>query len=295
MVQIDTSDSALKAYWEAHKQDYLTPRSWEVEYIEQGPVTAAADEAALRKYYDAHKHDFTDAEGKLLPFEEAKSAVQAALDDKATNKAALKTYIAYKKGKLAPDTPKKTATVSEKETPFSTGTMQAIAEASELQPFIKPKKEEGRYVIVKLLKVVAPRPMDFEAARPMVLADYTRAESSTKLIEMAKAEVKDFKGKTTEGYLKRDSTEGIEGLDADETRELLNAIFQNAKSRGLAGLKTHKMVLYHIVDQKIEAPADDMGIEQAVLQSKTALLNNGLIRELSKRYETKIFLEGFAQ
>lgn len=294
MVKIDMSDDALKKYWENNKQKYLTPRTYTVEYIEQPLVAATADETEMRKYYESHKHSFVGPDGKLLPYETAKSAVKAALDDKATNKAALKTYIAYKKGKLGNTHPVQKLTLSENDTVFSPETIAAIAAASSAQPYIKPKKEGDHYVIIKLLKVTPPEPKSFEAAKSELMADYKRDASSRKLIEMAKAEVKTFKGKTTDGYLTRKSTDGFEGLDAAETAELLGAVFKSDRSRGVAGLKTHKMVMYHIVDQKLDTEADPSA-KQAVMQTKSALLTTGLIKQLDNRYKTQIFIGGFAQ
>ncbi len=295
MVDIDTSDAALKAYWEAHKNDYLTPRAFKIEYFEQTPVSAEADEAALRAYYKAHKHDFVGPDGKLLSFENAKDLVKKALDDKATNKAALKSYIAYKKGRLDSGVALRQVTVTETDNNgFSPETFGAIAGAAPTQPYLKPKKEGDRYVIIKVLESIAPKPMSFADARDAVLADYKRKASSEKLIELAKSEVKTFTGKTTEGFLTRQSTEGIEGLDPEETAELLAAVFKSERARGIAGLKTHKMVLYRIVDQKIEEGQDE-GVTQAVVQTKIALLNSGLIKKLDSRYKTRIFVEGFGQ
>ncbi len=293
-IDIDTSDSALKRYWEANKQKYLTPRSYTVEYIEQPAAEAPADEKTMRAYYDSHKHSFVGPDGKLLPYESAKSAVKAALDDKAANKAALKTYIAYKKGRLGSGIAAKKVTVSENDGTFDAGTFKAIAAATMRQPYIKPKKDHGRYIIIKLLGITEPAPKSFDAAKAEVLADYKRDTASKKLIETAKNEIKTFKGKTTATYLTRTDTEGIDGLDADETAELLGAVFKSDRSRGMAGLKTHKMVLYHIVDQKI-GNAEDPDTERAVEQTKSALLSEGLIKRLNRRYETKIFIEGFGR
>ncbi len=295
MVDVNLSDAALKRFWEAHKNDYLTPRKFDIEYVEQAPVDSGADEKALRAYYNAHKTSFVGPDGKLLAFDTAKSAVKAALDDKATNKAALKTYIAFKKGRLNDGTEVKKATVTENDDRFSAETLKAIAGASALQPYIKPKKEGSRYVIVKLVKVLQPEPMTFEQAKARVKKDYVKSASSDKMLQMAKQEIKTFTPDATTDYLKRDATEGIAGLSADEMRELLGAVFQSKRDRGMAGLKSHKMVLYHIVDQNITTPTQADGLDGAVVQTKTALLNRGLIEKLNRRYETKVFMEGFAQ
>jgi len=294
MVTIDMSDTALKSYWEMNKERFLTPRAYKIAYIEQPKISSDASEEELNTYYNAHRQDFTGPDGKLLDYATAKSAVIAALDDKATNKAALKTYIAFKKDKLTSGMKITETTVAETNESFSPATMQAIAQAGTDNAYLKPKKEGDRYVIIKMLDVISPEPKSYEAAKTELMDDYRRKMSSQKLLEMAKEEVKTFKGKVTKTFLKRTDTTGFDGLDTAETEELLGAIFKSEKAYGAAGLQTHKMVLYRIVEQQIE-PAPDSDAGKAVEQTKTALFNQGLIKTLSNRYETKIFLEGFAQ
>jgi peptidyl-prolyl cis-trans isomerase D len=291
-ISVDTSDGALRPYWEAHKNDYLTARTFKIAYIEQPNVSADAGEEELQAYYDAHKYSFVGPDGKLLDFENAKSAVIAAMDDKASNKEALKTYIAFKKGKLSADIKVSEMTVAENAADFSAETLAAIASADPVSPYLKPKKEDGRYIIIKVIDTIEPAAKSFEAAKADVLADYRDWKRSEKLIETAKAALASFRGKTTAGYLKRTDTEGVEGLDAAETKELIAALFQAQKAEGMAQLPSNKIVLYRILDQKIEK-AGDQSTEQAVMQTKMALFNRGLIAALEKRYETKIFLEGF--
>ena len=294
MVTVDTSDKALKAYWETHKNDYLTPRSFKIAYIEQTAVDAQASDEELQAYYDAHKYDFAGADGKLLDFAAAKPAVVAAVNDKATNKEALKRYIAFKKEKLEEGIQVKEATVSENDTAFSPETLQAIASADLASPYLKPKKEGERYVIIKLVEIIAPEPKPYEEARADLLADYRKTMSTDAMLAMAKKDVNTFKGQTTEAFVKRTDTAGFEGLDEADTRELLKAVFNADKSYGIAGLQSRKMVLFRIVDQKIDASASPEE-ESAIAQAKTALLTQNLITALNQRYETQIFMKGFGQ
>lgn len=294
MVKVDTSDSALKAYWKQHQNDFMTERAFKIAYIEQEPVASDANDATLKAYYDAHKNTFVGPDGKLLDFNTAKSAVKALLDDKATNKEALKTYIMFKKNKLPSSVKVNEAQLSADSGTFSAKTMQAIASADPLKPYLKPVKEHGRYIIIKRLEVIEPVTKSFEAAKADVRAAYLKHARSEKMLAMAKAELKTFKGKTTTAYLKRTDTKGIDGLDTNDTKELIGAIFRGDKPYGIAGLQSHKMVLYRIVDQKIEKESNPEAAA-AVEQTKSALFYRGLIAALSKRYETKIFIEGLGQ
>lgn len=294
-VTLDTSDQALEAFWQTRTGQYMTPTAYKIEYLLQ-PVTATSSEdAALREYYDAHKYDFADAEGKLLSFDAARDEVQAALDTKEANKAALKTYIAYKKDKLDEGIRALQATVTAESTLFSAETLDAIAGLSALQPYLKPRLEGDKFVIVKLVEAIAPMPLTFAEAKTQVLKDYKAQETARKLLETASTLLKTFRGKTTADYLNAQSTSGFEGLNETETRTLLGTVFKSDTAEGVANLAPDKLVLFRVVDQKIVPADDEPGLDEAVVQIKTALLNNGLIERLETRYPANIFVQGFTQ
>ena len=294
MITIDTSDTALQAFWEQHKRDYLTPRAYKVAVIEQPPVASNADEAEARSYFNAHKNQFAGPDGKLLEFDSAKTAVIAALDDKATNKAALRTYIAFKKNALEGNVAIKEMTVKEGDHQFSEATMQALRDASTLKPFLKPKREGERYVILQLLETVMPEPMRFSAAKPAVLHAYSTQTRAAQKLAQANAQINTFKGSRS-GFVKRTDTSGIDGLNEQETREFFSTVFTSDQASGIATLQSKKTVLYRIVDQTLEATETASDIDGAVAQSKQAMLNNGLIKQLNNRYQTNIFIKGFGE
>jgi len=99
-IAIDTSDASLKPFWETVSQKFMTEMSYEVNYIKQEKLAQSYDEAKIAKRYQENKTHFKDSEGKILSLEKAKDAVIAELNAKATKDKALRTYIAYKKGKL---------------------------------------------------------------------------------------------------------------------------------------------------------------------------------------------------
>jgi peptidyl-prolyl cis-trans isomerase D len=51
--------------------------SYDVNFIKQEKVSQDYDEAKISKYYQENKTHFKDAEGKILPQENAKDAVIA--------------------------------------------------------------------------------------------------------------------------------------------------------------------------------------------------------------------------
>lgn len=294
MISVDVSDAVVEPYWEQHKNSYMTPKQYNITYFFQETVDSGADDAALQEYYDAHKNDFAGPDGKLLPFETAKSSVKAALDDKAANKEALRAYVAFKKEQLPETVTLETETITAASPRFSRDTMSALAGIDPAQPYMKPKKEGDRYVVIKLNETIAPAPMAFADAKAAVTADYLRDIKAQKRAEEAAKLLETFQGTESTEYLTRESTTGIEGLDPNETRELLSAIFQSTNATGSVPLATGKTVLYRIVDQKIDAATgmDPQAMKQALLQSKNALLNQGLLKQLSQQYQAQTYLQG---
>lgn len=293
-VTVDTSESKLKAYWEMHQNDYLTPRAYKVAYFLQPTARATYSDEALKTYYDEHKYDFAGPDGKLLDFETAKTAVHSAMDGKATHKAALQNYLAFKKEKLDDAVEVTEATISDPYTPFSTETMRAVASADISDPYLKPLREKDGYVVIKLLDNIPPAPKSFEAARSDLLVDYRNTQRKQLMLEKAQNELDTFKGVQSTSYLKRTDTKGVKGLDMSETQQLMRTLFASDKASGYAALPTGNMVLYRIIDQQIDAE-ETVDADQAITQIKTALFNRGLIESLGTRYKTDIFVEGLGQ
>ena len=291
MVSVDRSDSALKAFWETRKESYMQPPSYELEIIKQKSVDGEVDEIALKEYYQSHKSDYTDDKGVLLTFDKAKDQVTADLNDKATRKEALRTYIAYKKSKLGPSVTIEKITVDRYNDSFDTELFAEIEALTLEHPYLKPRKINGVYNIIKLAGVNPSKPKTFEAAKEEVEAQYAREQAAVKLLELAKKEVADFKGKTSDFITIKDIT-ALEGLNEAEAREFLNVLFKAEKGQGIAGLQTQKIVLYKVIDQKFLAK-DDSDQADTVKRLKTAMLEKGLIKSLNESYKTEIFMEGF--
>lgn len=291
MVNVDVNESGLRAYWEFRSGDYMTDESYTVEYLTQPVAPGTYDDTVINDYYTRHRLEFTDAEGKILPVEEARPAVMAALDDKAAHKAALKQYIAYKKDKLDADVTLQKRSVSASDTPFDTGVMTEIAKLTTLNPYLKPKKTPEGYVVIKLIEKALPQPKPFEEARASLTEDYRRARQNDLMIEMAKASLEDFNGTVTADYVGRRDLFAFEALTPMEAQEFLTAVFQSHKDRGMAGLESHKMVLYHIVDQKF-VPQEDPNLERIIAQMKSSLLQKNLLTNLENRFEVRSLIEG---
>ena len=290
MITIDTSDEALKSYWEMNRMNYMTLPSYELSVITQSPVGAEADEAALNEYYTANRNDFADSEGKLLSFEEAKEQVIAALDDKATRKAALKTYIAFKKDQLEGPLTPQSLKIDENNHPYSAELFGEITALTPANPHLKPRKIGNEYKIIKLVGTTPSQPKEFEDAKSAVLADYANQQKQTKLRELAENSLATFTG-ITSPFVTREYSDILKGLNDAETKQFLNALFDDQSKRGFITLSNDKIVLYHIVEQKL-LQTSQTDQENSVMRLKATLFDQGLIKLLESKYSVDIYLQG---
>ncbi len=291
MIELDTSDAKLRTFWEERQHNYMTLPSYSLEVITQNTVDAHADEAALRKYHQSNKSSFKNADGVLLTFDEAKDQVITAVNDKATNKEALRTYIAYKKAKLDPSVLIEKKTVDSENMWVDSEVFIEIQSLSNDKAYLKPRKVDGRYVIIKLANINPSQTKTFDEAKAEVLAQYTKEQINHELLAMAKSSVKTFQGKKTD-FLTRTDVTAIDGLNEAEATEFLNALFGSNQARGIAGLESNVIVLYNVVEQKFTTEDTLMDPTETIIRLKRSMLDRGLITTLENKYKTEIFLEG---
>ena len=289
-IVIDTSDAALKPFWETTSQKFMSEVSYEVNYIKQERVTQTYEEAKIAKHYQENKTHFKDSEGKILPLENAKDAVVAELNAKATKDKALRTYIAYKKGKQGSDVSIQNATVSTYKNPFNAEALDKISKLSLTSPYMKPVLIDTDYYTFELTKINPSKAKSYEDAKAEVLFLYTKETTKSKLLELANSSVKSFTGKTTD-FITAMNVNDLDGLATEEASEFLQKLFVSKEKRSFIVLNSGKIILYDILEQKL---LDNSNSDQSnlVIKLKSAMFNEGLIKNLQNKYKTEIFIQG---
>jgi len=289
-VSITTTDDVLKPYWETNRFTYMTNPQYTIETISVDITPSNPSENDISEYYSANKHNFKDVEGKIRSLEVAKLDVIAALDDKAANKTALKTYIAFKKGKLDSAVQTQTVTIDSSNHSYTATLFDEITGLSPLKPYLKPRKVNDSYLVVKLLSVKESEPKTYEAAKEEVAKQYVSEQKRFKLQELAENSKENFEGITTE-FLSRDDVSKIDGLNQAETTEFLGKMFESENKRGYITLTNGNIVLYAILEQKM---LNESITDQAsnVMSTKSQILDRGLIKVLEEKYPTEIYVKG---
>ena len=289
-VTLDTSDATLKAFWQARQQNYMNNPTYSLSVITQERIAANADEAAIEAYYTANRTDFTDSEGKILDLAAAKSAVIEALDDKATNKQALRSYIAFKKSKLADDVTVTTVTIDTVNNPYTPEIFQEVAALNITSPFMKPRKVGNSYVIIKLEQANPAIAKTFEEAKADILADYKKEMTAQKLQEMAMSSFEKFKGQASD-YIKPSTEKALDGLSSEETKQFVSKLFASSQKRGVVTVSANKVVMFNILDQKLDAMSTGTEAEQ-VARLKSSIFNASLIKMLESQYSVESYVGG---
>ncbi|MFT7859905.1 MAG: peptidylprolyl isomerase [Sulfurimonas sp.] len=287
-VAVDEKD--LQDVWKGMQERFMNEISYDVNFIQHDAVNDTYDDATVSKYYQDNKLHFKDAEGKILPLEDAKEQVVAELNAKATKKAALRSYVDFKNGKITDKSLINSTTVSKSKNPFNSEVLEKLSAATMTKPFIKPVNVNGIYYTIELVKVNQATPKTFAEARAQVLPFYIDQKKKEQILELANSSVEVFKGKQSK-FLTIESTEELAPLNDAERAEFLQKLFLSDKKRSFITLSSGKIVLYNILEQQLlENPNDDQA--NVVARLKSGIFSEGLMKNLQKRYKTEIFIEG---
>jgi len=288
-VKVDVSDEKLKSFWETMKNNFKTEVVYEIKYVKQEPVNIDFDAGKISQYYNANKTHFKDNEGKILPLEKAKAQIVEELNAKATKDKALRTYIAYKKGKLDNSVKQESKKISLSNNPFGEEAYKKISSLAPSAPFAKPVNVNGTFFIFQLISTTPSKAKSFEEAKAEVLPLYIEQTKKSKLLELANKSYKSFNGTTSDFITIKDSDK-IQQLAPQEAAEFLQKLFVRGDKNSFVALNNGKIVLYNILEQKLLANSYDD--TDPIKQIKTAEFNKGLIQTLQSKYQTEIFMKG---
>ena len=289
-IDVDTSDAALKSYWETRKQNFMSEITYEIKYIKQSKLSNTYEESKLVSHYNDNKTHFKGEDGKILPIEDAKDMVTKELNAKATKDAALRGYIAYKKGKLSADINTQTMVISNSNNPFGPDNLEKISKLSITSPFMKPVMVGEDYYTFEHIKTNSAKTKSFEDAKDELLAIYVADEKKSKLIKLAQDLVSTFTGETTDFITNKDAAK-ITDMKTMEANEFLKQLFMSQEKRGYIAINEKKIVLYNILEQKMLSNSNN-NQDDSIVKIKSAMFNEGLINSLKNKYKTEIFIEG---
>lgn len=289
LITVDTSDAQVKPYWEKIQKNFKTEVSYDVKYIKQPKSINMPSEAKLSEYYNENKTHFKDSEGKILTLENAKAKVTDELLEKETKTEALKTYIEYKKGKTE-GLQVYSATVSALKNPFNAEALQSISKLKPTSPFLKPILINGVYFTFELVKINASKIKSYEEAKNETVPLFVDEQKNKLLQELAKKSLDSFQGAKTDFITNSDAGK-LTNLSSEKANEFLSALFKAETKKGYTTLSDGNIVMYNILEQKLLSKADT-NQNNPIVRLKSAMFNEGLIKNLQNKYKTEIFIQG---
>ena len=286
-IKVDVTQKDLKAFWEQNKEKFKTDVAYVIEYTLQKPLHKKYNDKEIQEYYNDNKTHFRASDGKIMPLEKAKAKVIAELDTKETKKAALKSYINFKKGKT---TAAKKATISASNNPFNAEVLSKVASLSPTSPYLKPVAYNNSYLIVKLVSIIPAKVKSFEEAKAEVLPLYVAQKKKENLLKLAKNSVATFDG-TVSDFVTLKESDKLKNLSPKTAKKFLSELFQKQSKRGFVVIDNEDIVLYDILEQKLLTNTHKESAK-VIDQIKQNLFDENLIKTLRSKYDIEIYYKG---
>ena len=248
--------------------------------LDESKISVDTDDTKLKAYWETKKQRFMNEASYELNFIKH--------DANTSKKIALKTYINFKKGKLSSEVKINSISISQNNNPFNKEALLKISKLTPVAPFMKPILINNIYHTFELVKMNVASPKSYEEAKAEVLPLYISEQKRVKLQELATASIESFKGNTTDFITSKDAL-SIKDLSVIDANEFLSALFLEQTKKGFITLKSEKIVLYTILEQKM---LDKTQESDMISKMKNSMFNVGLINSLKNRFKTEIFLQG---
>jgi len=294
-INISLEEKTLQQYWEKHKEQYITNKIYKLSIIWKEPTDTNNTEEELKQYYNKNSFNFTDNNGKLLNFNDAKEQIQQALALKKLKKDAQLTYIALKKGKITEPTPQN-FTIND---PIFNKAIWEELQTKDKGNILKPKIVDNKYAIIKIIDIQQPRTKTYKEAKSNVTQDYLNVSKQNALETLANNIVQQLQNhnpKTTD-FITLDSIDTFTNLNPQESIKFLQKLFISNKEKGIINLSDKKIVVYNIVNQKLNTLEQNKTniIKQTVKKLKTDIYQDNLINQLNKKYKTQLYRKGLTK
>ncbi len=285
---IKITNNQLKKYWEQNKKSYLTTKSYKLGIIKIPVSFIEVDENESKQYYKIHRYDYTDKDGKIESFKDAKNKIIQDVQFKKGKLFALKKYLALKEGKITPDE-NVTITINNNIYP------QNKLKITNIGKVLKPFKVKDAYVIAKLLKINNPKIMTFKEAKKYAKQDYIQELKINLLKKEAEKNLKSWTKGTNIGFVSRDDIKKIKGLSEIEAINFLNQVFNSNKKSGYE-IFTNKAIIYKILEQKLlnknKLKTYKKFLSENVNNIKAEEIKQKLIKFLENKYKITSYYKG---
>jgi peptidyl-prolyl cis-trans isomerase D len=290
-VNFVAEDTKMKSFWEMQKDNFMTTQMYDLSIVWTESKDTVVTEDEIKSYYDTNSFNYTNAEGKQLSFEEAKTQASHDLKLKKTKKSAQKAYIAFKKGKL---TQSEKITLPLGDLKLTSDVWNALKEKN-IGDILKPKVVADMYATIKIENIVLPKVKTYDEAKDEVKVLYTAQAKKEALLTLAEETLKTFDKSDAiiSDFVKLEENVNLNPLNNQESLQFLQKLFTSSKEKGIISV-ADKIVVYDILEQKL-APIDENeteAVKQTVNKLKQNTFESNLIKMLDEKYPTKTYMGG---
>lgn len=290
-MHVQPTEKELEAYWEQFKENYMTPRAYELALLWTGSSDIPTDEKVLQAFYEKNSYNYVGADGKQFSFEKAKALVAQDFRLKKAKKKALKAYVSFKKGALPAS---ETKELQEGDSLLSAEAWKKIAE-TKVGSIVKPKVVGDKYATIKILKRIEPRVMTFKEARESVAKALTAQKREALLDTKAKEALVNIDNETlsTTEWLTMSKFDNVSPLNQQETLQFLQKLFTSSEKKGMIAVSDN-VVIYKVDAQKMDLVDSNLSeiVAKNVSQIKKSIFEKNLFEALGKKYPTQKFVKG---
>jgi len=287
--KVSINENELKAFWQKNKNNYKSQTTYDIGYYYVS-LNAKVTATELDNYYNEHKQNYTDENGKILSFNQAKNRVKLDLLASKTKRDAIITMKKLKREEIKFNISKNTPMINNY---LNANLMQKLIQTK----FLKPVLTKKGWLIAKLIKINKPEILSYEKAKKLVKANLIIQKRKKALIKLSQNELKTFKGIDL-GFIGREDMQKIAkklNIAIDEAGVFEQTLFNSKTTTGYALLPTNnpkKAIIFKITAQKLLNTTKYkkyMGnVENSTNQLKQNTLEQNLIQKLMKLYGSDI-------
>lgn len=161
--------------------------------------------------------------------------------------------------------------------------------SSEEGTILKPIYKDNQYYVIKLNKKVLPKLLEYKEVKTQVKTDFIIDGKAKLLNEKAKLMMTNFSGKNI-GYINRNNTTLINGLDDIEKEEFIKHLFSASKKINKLNIGS-KVLVYKITNSRLSEydNSKNTTIINTIENLKSNSLSSSLLAKLASKYEVKSF------
>jgi peptidyl-prolyl cis-trans isomerase D len=290
-VNFTIDDTKVKTFWEKEKNNFMTKKAYEFAVIWTLSTDANVSDDEVKTFWEANTFNYAGADGKQLSFDDAKKQAKSDLQLKKTKKAAQKSYIAFKKGKIESNE----TIIIDLNDPKFTEELWSEIQQKNIGDILKPKVVQSKYAVLKIVNIKEPKVKTFEEAKNEVSKIYTAQEKKNQLTKLAEDTLKDFNSSSADKseFITLEKHDNLKRLNSQESLQFIQKLFTSTKEKGMISL-SNKIIVYSVMEQQL-LPMDENKtdlVKQTVNQVKQNIFESNFIKELDKKYPTEVYMEG---